>query len=370
MKKVSILLAAVVLLSVFGVFATPMASAASTGKPVIAVDLAHGENPKGLTPVTYKNKTLTDGMLDVLTQYTFVYIGETQYEDELGIKSIGTKITYEALHNNNVTMLVLGQPTSPFLPDEIKAIRKWLLEGGHVLWIAGDSDYGNGVKTQQFVDSLLDQLNLTNLRVDLCSVEDAVSNAGGKSYRVVAYDDPWKDTPYRSILVENLKHDGKILAHGPGVVAWVDNPDGSGAWHQLNETSKPKETYVIVHSSNSSDITENNPPAGKAYSAGETGQFPIVAAQIINIPNKKPDVIIVSGETPIGGYEPMWTSQYYGVQLDGPQVISNIFKWSLTISSKGLPTTTTSSGGGGSSICGPALIVGLAAIPLLLRRRK
>ncbi|WP_297518122.1 CGP-CTERM sorting domain-containing protein [Thermococcus sp.] len=368
MKKVVIVIAAVVLLSLFGVFATPMASAASTGKPVIAVDLAHGENPKGLTPVTYKNKTLTDGMLDVLTQYKFVYFGDTKYEDELGIKDIGSKITYDALHNNNVTMLILGQPTSPFLPDEIQAIRKWLLEGGHVLWVAGDSDYGSGVKTQQFVDSLLDQLNITNLRVDLCSVEDAVSNAGGKAYRVIAYDDPWKDTPMRNILVQNLKHDGKILAHGPGVIAWVDNPDGSGSWHQLKPNLKPQDAYVIVHSSNSSDITENNPPAGKAYSAGSTGQFPIIAVQIVTPKGKKPDVIIVSGETPIGGYEPMWTSEYYKVPLDGPQVISNIFAWSLEMTKK--PETSSSSSGSGSSICGPALIVGLAALPLLLRKKR
>ena len=366
MKKVAIVMAAVVLLSLFGVFATPMASAASSGKPVIAVDLAHGENPKGLTPVTYKNKTLTDGMLDVLTGYTFVYIGDTKYEDELGIKNIGGKITYDALHNNNVTILIIGQPTSPFLPDEIQAIRKWLLEGGHVLWVAADSDYGSGAKDQQFVDSLLDNLNMTNLRVDLCSVEDAKSNAGGKSYRVVAYDDPWKDTPMRDILVKNLKHGGKILAHGPGVVAWVDQPDGNGDWHPLNPNVKPQNAYVIVHSSNNSDIVENNAPAGNAYSAGSNGEFPIIAVQIVTPKGKNPDVIIVSGETPIGGYTPMWTSVYYDVPLDGPQIISNIFEWSLEMTKK--PETTSSSSGGG--ICGPALIVGLAALPLLLRKKR
>ncbi|WP_297070865.1 CGP-CTERM sorting domain-containing protein [Thermococcus sp.] len=364
MKKVAILMAALVLLSLFGVFATPMASAATTGKPVIAVDLIHGENPKGLLPVTYKNKTLTAGMLETLTQYTFVYFGDTKYQDELGIKDLGTKITYSALKNANVSILVLGQPTSPFLPEEIKAIKQWLEEGGHVLWVAGDSDYGSGVKTQQFVDSLLDQLNMTNLRVDLCSVEDAVSNAGGKSYRVVAYDDPWKNTPKRDILVKNLKNGGKILAHGPGVVAWVDGKDGSGNWHPLNLNTKPSDTYTIVHSNSSSDITENNAPPANAYQAGSTGEFPIIAAQIINLKGKAPDVIIVSGETPIGGYEPMWASQYYNVKLDGPQVITNIFEWSLEMTKK----SATSSGGG--KVCGPALIVGLAVLPLLLKRRK
>jgi hypothetical protein len=362
MKRVAMLLAAVLLLSVFGVVASPAVSAADTGKVVIAVDLAHGENPKGLADVTHKGKVLTPGMLKTLKQYTFVYFGDPKYEADLGVKRLGDKITYDALKSNNVTILILGQPTSPLLPEEIKAIRQWLEEGGKVLWVAADSDYGNGAKTQQFVDSLLDQLNITNLRVDLCSVEDAQSNAGGKSYRVVAYDDPWKDTPKREILVKDFKHGGKVLAHGPGVVAWVDGKDGSGDWHPLKPDVKPDNAYVIVHSNASSDIVENNPPAANAYQAGQTGKFPIVAAQIVKV-NGKNDVIIVSGETPIGGYEPMWASQYYDVKLDGPTVVANIFQWSLEMTKE--QASTKKKGG----ICGPAFIVGLAMIPLLRRRK-
>ncbi len=371
MKKAAIILAAVVLLSVFGVVSAPKVSA--EGGVVIAVDLAHGENPKGLTDVTYKNKTLTEGMLKVLTEYTFVYFGDAKYEADLGIKNIGEKITYEALKNNNVKILIIGQPTSPLYPDEIEAIKKWLLDGGHVLWIAGDSDYGSGAKAQQFVDNVLDQLNITNLRVDLASVEDPISNAGGKPYRVVAYADPSKDTPKREILVQGFKHNGAVLEHGPGVIAWVDGKDGSGDWHPLNDTSRPKMAYILVHSNSSSDIVENNAPAANAYQAGDKGKFPIVAAQIIELEGKKPDVVIVSGETPIGGYEPMWSSVYYDVPLDGPAVVSNIFKWSVEIT-KGLPVTTTSSttqkSTGGGKTCGPAALVALAIVPLLLRRKK
>jgi len=362
MKKAAVLLAVFMLFSVFGIFAAPMTSAATTnGKVVIAVDLAHGENPKGLTAVTYKGKLINKGMIESLTNYTFVYFGSPKYQDQLGITRLGDEITYDALKKNNVTILIIGQPTNPFRNEEILAIKQWLLEGGHVLWIAGDSDYGsNGVKTQQFVNVILDKLNMTNLRVDLCEVADPVSNAGGKSYRVVAYDDPWKDTPKRDVLVAGLKNGGKVLVHGPGPVAWVDSPDGQGNWHALNESSKPKDAYVIIHSSNHAEIGESNPPAANAYQAGQTGTFPILAAQIVQIKGKNPDVIIVSGETPIGGYEPMWAAEYYGVKLDGPQVVTNILTWSLDMTKK-------SSGGG---ICGPAFIIALAALPLVLRKRK
>ncbi|BAD84758.1 hypothetical protein, conserved [Thermococcus kodakarensis KOD1] len=358
MKKAAIILAAVVLLSVFGVVGMPKVSAA--GEVVIAVDLAHGENPKGLTDVTYENETLTEGMLKVLTDYTFVYFGDSKYEADLGIKNIGDKITYEALKENNVTILIIGQPRSPFYPEEVEAIKKWLEEGGHALWIAGDSDYGtSGVNTINFVDSVLNQLNMTNLRLDQASVEDPVSNAGAP-YRVVAYADPWGDTPKRDIIVQGFEHDGAVLAHGPGVVAWVDGVDGSGDWHKLTPEEKPENTYVLIRSTGDSVIKENEDPAANAYTAGEQGEFPIAAAQIIELEGKNPSVIIVSGETPIGGYEPMWTSVYYQKPLDGPKVVSNIFKWSVEITK----------GESGKSTCGPAFLVGLAVVPLLLRRRK
>ncbi|WP_367884185.1 CGP-CTERM sorting domain-containing protein [Thermococcus sp. JCM 11816] len=56
----------------------------------------------------------------------------------------------------------------------------------------------------------------------------------------------------------------------------------------------------------------------------------------------------------------MWTSVYYQKPLDGPKVVSNIFKWSVEITK----------GESGKSTCGPAFLVGLAVVPLLLRRRK
>jgi len=373
MRKAAIVIAAFVLFSVFGFAMT--SAAETTPVATVAVDLAHGENPKGLLDVTYKNQTLTQGILKTIKDMKFVYFGDPKYEDELGIKRLGGKITYDAL--KGVDVLILGQPTSPFYPDEVQAIKQWLQDGGKVLWVAGDSDYGNGVKTQQFVDSLLDQLGITNLRVDLCSVEDPVSNAK-KSYRVVAYADPSKDTPARDMIVKGFKHDGKVLAHGPGVVAWVDKVDGQGNWHPLNDSSRPKDAYIIVRTSKNGEIVENNAPAAKAYQAGSTGSFPIVAVQIVQLQGKKPDVIIVSGETPIGGYEPMWASQYYGVQLDGPTFINNFLHWSVEVAQGKISTTATSSASsasgssstGGNKICGPAAIVALAVVPLLLRKRK
>ncbi|WP_297552765.1 serine/threonine-protein kinase [Thermococcus sp.] len=296
-------------------------------KPALAVtigiDLSHGENPNGLTPVTYENQTLAPGILETLSQYTFVYFGNESYQEELGIRWLGRSITPGLLEN--VDVLIIGQPTANFSNTEILAIREWFYSGGKVLWVAGDSDYGNGVKTQRIVNGLLEALGAP-LRLDLCSVEDPVSNAG-RSYRIIAYNRPSNDTPYRLLLIQGVTHG--VLAHGPGPVALFVN----GTWKPLRDGNKPSGVYIILRTSKDAQIVENNDPLGKAYRAGETGEFPIAAAWVWSSGNKR-SVLIVSGETPVGGYTPMWVSQYYGIKLDGPTFVSNVIHWGVTVASR------------------------------------
>ncbi|MCD6558826.1 MAG: aminotransferase, partial [Palaeococcus sp.] len=138
MKKLGAVLAALML---FGVFGFVFASAAT-----VAVDLAHGENDKYLTgDVIDKdtNETIAQGIIPTMTNVNWAYIGDPAQADVLGIKNLGDKITYDAL--KDVKVLIIGQPGSPFDPEEIEAIAKWFSEGGKVLWVAGDSDYGSGV---------------------------------------------------------------------------------------------------------------------------------------------------------------------------------------------------------------------------------
>ncbi|WP_253910297.1 CGP-CTERM sorting domain-containing protein [Thermococcus sp. 101 C5] len=256
-------------------------------------------------------------------------------------------------------MLILGQPTSPFQPDEIQAIAEWFKQGGKVLWVAADSDYGSsGVLAQDIVNALLDQLGVGHLRIDLCSVEDPTSNAGA-SYRVVGLVQPDDNTPDKEKLTQNFQHEGKVLYHGPAIVAWVDD---NGNWQKLVDGNIPENVYRIVKTSQDGTIVENNDPPAYAYSAGDVGVFTLLAAEIIKFDNGKQSVLIVSGESPYGDYEPTWSAQYHGVDLDGPAFVTNMIHWSLEQASK----TETSSGG----VCGPAALVGLILIPLAFRRKK
>ena len=353
MRKLSILLSVFVL---FGLFGMAFASAAT-----VAVDLAHGENEKYLAEdvLEYEtNKTLAHGIVKTITDVEWGYFGDPMAADTLGIKHLGEKITSDALAN--VDMLILGQPTSPFAPDEIQAIAEWFKQGGKVLWVAADSDYGSsGPQAQDIANSVLEQLGVGHLRIDLCSVEDPTSNAGA-SYRVVGLVQPDDGTPDKEKLTQNFQHEGKVLYHGPAIVAWVDD---NGNWQKLVDGNVPENVYRIVKTSQDGTIVENNDPPANAYTAGETGVFPLLAVEIIKFDNGKQSVLIVSGESPYGDYEPTWTAKYHGVDLDGPAFVTNIIHWALDQAAK----TETQAGGG---VCGPAALVGLILIPLAFRRKK
>ncbi|ASJ01088.1 CGP-CTERM sorting domain-containing protein [Thermococcus gorgonarius] len=348
MRKAAIMIAVFVF---FGVFGFAMASAATVG-----VDLAHGENDKGLTALTDQNgNVLVEGMIKKIGDVTWVYIGPADKADTLGIQQVGEKITYDAI--KNIDFLIIGQPTQPFSPDEINALKQWWNDGNRILWIAGDSDYGSGVQTIDNVNAVLEQLGV-NLRLDQCSVEDSQSNAGA-GYRVVGIVNPDDKTPNKDDITKDFQNGGKVLFHGPGVVAYVDD---SGNWKALESNAGIENVYVIVTTSENGQIVENNDPPAKAYTAGATGKFPLLAVQ--TFPDKK-NLLIVSSETPYGGYEPMWAPEYHGVKLDGPTFVTNFIHWAMDTQAN---LGKSESGGGG--ICGPAALVGLAIIPLLLRRRK
>jgi len=379
MRKLSILISVFVLFGLFG-----MAFASAT---TVAVDLAHGESEKYLAEDVLEygtNATLAHGIVKTITSVQWGYFGDPLAADTLGITHLGEKITSDALAN--VDMLILGQPTSPFQPDEIQAIVNWFNQGGKVLWIAGDSDYGSGPNVIDIVNSVLEQLD-SELRLDQCQVGDPVSNAGA-SYRVVGLVQPDDKTPDKDMLTNGFKHEGKVLYHGPGVVAWVNE---NGEWQQLIDENVPENVYRIVKTSQDAQISEATDPPASAYMAGDTGVFTLLAAKIVKFDNGKQSVLIVSGESPYGDYEPTWAPQYHGVDLDGPTFVTNMVNWALKQASKETITvtvtetttktetktetvtetkteTTTETVQGG--ICGPAALIGLALIPLLLKRKK
>ncbi len=278
----------------------PLAPAYSTSnnddKITVAVDLAHGESDKYLTYI--------------MGNITFV-----------NWKTIDSAITPDVL--SDVDVLILGQPTSALSPDEMSAIQDWLSQGNKVLWVAGDSDYGGGPASQQACNDLLEFIG-AKLRLELAAVYDDIHNAGA-FYRVLTRVMPDKVPElYSDILTTNITK--PILMHGPDAVIWVDE---NGNYHDpVNETFDG--LIRIVWSYNTAYIGDNNPPTPLVYNPLFYGQgtgnhtFVMVAAEYWKDSN---NLIVVSGESPYGDYEPMFSPMYHGVALDGPQFIKNMIQW-------------------------------------------
>ncbi|MEB3852098.1 MAG: hypothetical protein LRS49_05940 [Desulfurococcales archaeon] len=302
--------AAAVLLAVASAAWAPTAAAmTSDGKIVVLLDLSHGESDKY---VNYIVGNLSDIAVFVLLK--------------------NATLTPEVL--GNVDVVILGQPTASLSSDEIQALIDWLDSGPHVLWIAGDSDYGSGPQVQEIVNTLLEAVG-SHLRLETGSVYDNVHNAQ-RFYRVLGVVNPDDKPEYNtSVIKEGITK--PVLYHGPGVVIWVDD---QGNCHDLAKEELPN-MIRIVWTYDTAYIADNNAPPLTCYdpTVDKNRTFVMLAAEVLG-----DDIIVASGESPYGDYEPTWSWEYYNVSLDGPRFVSNMiswFKWWIANGGKPLEITTT-----------------------------
>ncbi len=311
--RLAIAIAIVGLMLLMPVMPSTVASHAQENKPVVALDLGHGESEK------YINYIMSN-----ITFVDFVLINGTINSTVL----------------ENVDILILGQPTVSFSVDEMDAIYNWLMSGNKTLWVAGDSDYGSGNETQKIVNNLLEYIG-AKLRVEYASVYDDYHNCG-RFYRVLFQVNP-DNVPelHTEIISENITR--PILGHGPAPVIWVDE---NGTAHDIVNETFPG-LVRIAWSYDTAYIGDNNPPPPLVYDPFAYGQgsgnhtFVFIAAEYWADYN---DIIVVSGESPYGDYEPTWSPEYHGVELDGPQFVTNMIKWFITVETMttgGGETTTT-----------------------------
>ncbi len=261
---------------------------------VVAVDLGHGERDK-------------------LLDYIEGNITWVEWKEITG------NITPEILAD--VDILILGQPRDSLTSDEVEAIRDWYMQGKKILWVAGDSDYGAGATTQSICNQLLEAVG-SRLRLEVTSIYDNYHNTG-RNYspltRVLPDNNTMLDTSMLSVNITK-----PILMHGPTAVIWVDE---NGVYHDpVNETFSG--LVRIVWSYDTAYVHDNKDPQPYLYDPGVYGSgnhtFVMVAAEVDTYTGS---VVIASGETPYGGYVPMYAWNAWGTELDGPQFIKNMFNW-------------------------------------------
>jgi len=275
-----------------------LAATNSYAAPItVAVDLGHGESNKYL-------------------KYIMGNITDVQW------KIINSTITPDVL--KGVDILLLGQPTVAFSPDEIQAIKDWFFSGNKVLYVGGDSDYGPGQKTIVQINDLLAGIG-TKLRLEHGAVYSDNPNVTAKAYyRMLTFVEP-DNVPglYTDIIKQGITK--PILMHGPGCVIWQD---AQGQYHDpVKETFPGLIRIVWAHKAYMGD---NTPPVPYVYDPIKYGKgtgdhdFVMYAAEYFSDKNS---LVVVSGESLYGDYEPAWSSLYYGVPLDGPQFVKNLVQW-------------------------------------------
>jgi outer membrane murein-binding lipoprotein Lpp len=292
----------------------------------ILVDVAHGEATKGLD--FWVNSTVNPYAISDFAQL-HILVPPGEVKDPLLLRLNATKTAVlvrgdlSTIDLSRYKVIILGQPPKPLTEAELAALKKWFETGGKVLWCAADSDYPaqGSEESQVACDDIADYLG-AHIRVDFVSVEDSQHNAGA-GYRVIGVVDPPPQLGFLGFMAQ------RVLFHGPGVVAVV-LPDGKWVPATSPEVQKYyNNIFVVVRTTENGVILEHRTSAdkkgrdGKAHTAGDRGVFALMAMEFM----PSGSVLILSGETPYGGYEPGVAPVYYRVPLDGPRFFRNLMLW-------------------------------------------
>jgi len=305
--------------------AAALAAAQQLYVPIL-VDVAHGEATKGLD--FWVNSTVNPYAISDFAQlHILVPPGEVRDPILLRLNATRSAVLVRGdlstIDLSRYKVIILGQPPKPLTEAELAALKKWFETGGKVLWCAADSDYpAQGSEESQVACNDIAEYLGARIRLDYVSVEDSQHNAGA-GYRVIGVVDPPPQLGFLSFMAQ------RVLFHGPGAVAVV-LPDGKWVPATSPEVQKHyNNIYVVVRTTENGVILEHRTSAdkkgrdGKAHTAGDRGVFALMAVEFM----PSGSVLILSGETPYGGYEPGVAPVYYRVPLDGPRFFRNLMLW-------------------------------------------
>ncbi|MBD3207597.1 hypothetical protein GF319_14795 [Candidatus Bathyarchaeota archaeon] len=207
---------------------------------------------------------------------------------------------------DGASMLIMSKSDSAleYTSAELSAINSWLSEGGKTIWVAADSDFGTDEMRIPTANDVLESIG-SKLRIDHASAEDAVSN-GGAPYRVLGVSA--NVDPEMEFLVRGVN---RGLFHGPGIVAGYVN----GEWMNLMEEDV-EDVYVIMTTSDTGIIVDNQEPAPSVMTPGAEGNFPLMALEV-DMENE--NVIIASGESPFDQYVGLYRPEIIRMDRYGPQ---------------------------------------------------
>ena len=235
------------------------------------------------------------------------------------------KVVYEDLAASDLSgasmlFMVLGDSSQVYSAGELSAVDSWFT-GSKTIYVASDSDYGTDHLRQFQANAVLEKIG-SKIRIDDASTEDATSN-GGAPYRVLGISD--NVAPEFDFLVEGVD---RGLFHGPAIVVGYDG----GNYVDLSEDSVD-DVYVIMTTSETGIVVDNNEPTPNVVVAGTEGEFPVMVLE-----KKDGNTIIATGDAPFGQYmglygPEMLRADRYGADANpqqGKYLVENILRYATS----------------------------------------
>ncbi len=281
------------------------------GQPVVAqskgkivFDYSHGQ---------YSSKLYNTTDLQLANNLT-----EAGYEVVWAYGGINSTILNDAV--GLVLASIYGE-SNGYLQTEVTAIADWFNAGNKFLWVAYDSDY-SGKYINNNMTAILEAVG-SHVYGEPTSIEDPISNAGA-GYRPVA--NGTSDDPFVADIVEGTT---KVLMHGPTLL-YGSNSDtpGEGVSPVALETTSISNVYPLLYYGGNATIVDHDVTYPYAHNDGDRGEF--VAATIeIGAGDAHTGVIVVSGASPYGDYQPMCSWEYHDVILDGYNFVNNAIEFGV-----------------------------------------
>ncbi|TFG10368.1 hypothetical protein EU538_02130 [Candidatus Thorarchaeota archaeon] len=254
--------------------------------------------------------------------------------------------------------LVLGSvygESNVYLASEVTAIADWFNAGGKFLWVGFDSDYGGN---QYHHDTNIEILEAVGSHVygEPTSVEDPISNTEA-AYRVVA--NGTSDDPFVADIVAGVD---KVLMHGPTLV-YGSNSDtpGENVEPVALETTTIPNVYPLIYYGAAAEIKDADTRYPYAHEDGQQGAF-VAATLEVNAGDAGDGVIVVSGASAYGDYQPMCSWVYYDIALSGDHLVEQAIDFGMTYQPPADMTLLLVGGGIGA-------VVIIILIVVLVRRK-
>ena len=115
-------------------------------------------------------------------------------------------------------------------------------------------------------------------------------------------------------LVKDVEN---VLMHGPTLLYGSQSSSPGTGINPIPLEGQPLEdVYPVLYFSPTAVISRARSPELVTHELNQTGSFVACTLEMSAGENNQ-GVLIVSGASPYGDYQPMWTEEYYDVELNG-----------------------------------------------------